>query len=160
MLYAPPLHRTAKPHQNISHHAIRLWNADILARRGVCPNPNCPVTTDITPGCRARPFLPRHLPPARAHNIPPVVTVTLPQRRALLKPPLYRPFCYSRGIFHCPLPTLMLTASYCHYENSAGVVTVRNRLLENPPGEKSEEKENRHSGEAKNKSCISLFIIP
>lgn len=127
--------QTSNPYQNISHHAICLRNAD------VCPDPaNCPVTTDITPGFCVRPFLLRHLPLKRAHNIPPVVTVTLPQRQAVLKPPLYRPFCYSHGICHHLHPLLMQTASHCHYENSAGVVTVWNRLPENPPREKNKRK--------------------
>ncbi len=132
--------KTQNPYQNISHHAICLRIADIQAHQGVCPEPaNCPVTTDITPGFCMRPFLPRHLPLERAHNIYPVVTVTLLQRQAVLKPPLYRPFCYSHGICHRLHPLLMQTALHCHYENSAGVVTVWNRLPENLPREKKQE---------------------
>lgn len=133
--------QTSNPYQNISHHAICLRNADILAHWGVCPDPaNCPVTTDITPGFCVRPFLPRHLPLEQAHNIPPVVTVTLLQRQAVLKPPLYRPFCYSHSTCRRLHPLLMQTASHCHYENSARVVTVWNRLAENPPREKNKRK--------------------
>ncbi len=87
VLHALPLQRTAtqNPHQNISHHAICLRNTDVLGHQGVCPDPaNCPVTTDIKPGFCVRPFLPRHLPLERAHNISPVVTVTLLQGQAVL----------------------------------------------------------------------------
>ncbi len=133
--------QTQNPHQNISHHAICLRNTDVLGHQGVCPDPaNCPVTTDIKPGFCVRPFLPRHLPLERAHNISPVVTVTLLQGQAVLKPPLYRPFCYSHGICHRLHPLLMQTALRCHYENSAGVVTVWNRLPENLPREKNKKK--------------------
>lgn len=127
--------QTSNPYQNISHHAICLRNVDVSTDPA-----NSPVATDITPGFCVRLFLLRHLPLERAHNIPPVVTVTLLQRQTVLKPPLYRPFCYSHGICHRLHPLLMQTASHCHYENSAGVVIVWNRLPENPPREKNKRK--------------------